>query len=87
MWGYNNPPVITRESDDPAVDDDLYGKPAAVLSDPDIAGSLKALQDELAKIPATQKAALAHAQGLKPELIDDNHALQFLWAEKFDVAV
>ncbi|KAL7450329.1 hypothetical protein ACHAWC_002272 [Mediolabrus comicus] len=86
MWGFNNnqPTVKVKESDDPAVDDDLCGKPAAVVSNPDIAGSLSAVQRELSKIPATEKAALAHAHSLKPEIFDDDHVLQFLWTEKFD---
>jgi len=83
MWGFQQAPA-PKESDDPAVDDDLYGRPAALVSNPDIQGSLTALQDELSKIRATEKAALTHASALKPELIDDDHVLQFLWAEKFD---
>lgn len=86
MWGFNNQPTV-KESDDPAVDDDLCGKPAAVVSNPDIPGSLSAVQRELSKIPATEKAALAHAQSLKPEIFDDDHVLQFLWTEKFDAEV
>lgn len=87
MWGFNNQPTV-KKSDDPAVDDDLCGKPAAVVSNPtDIAGSLSAVQRELSKIPATEKAALAHAQSLKPEIFDDDHVLQFLWTEKFDAEV
>lgn len=82
----NNQPTV-KESDDPAVDDDLCGKPAAVVSNPDIAGSLSAVQRELSKIPATEKAALAHAHSLKPEIFDDDHVLQFLWTEKFDAEV
>jgi hypothetical protein len=86
MWGFQQAPA-PKESDDPAVDDDLYGRPAALVSNPDIQGSLTALQDELSKIRATEKAALTHASALKPELIDDDHVLQFLWAEKFDAEV
>ena len=86
MWGFQQPPPPAA-SDDPAVDADLCGKAAAVVSDPDIPGSLSALQSELAKIPIAEKAALAHAQGLKPEIFNDDHVLQFLWAEKFEAAV
>jgi len=78
---------VPAASDDPAVDADLCGKPAAVVSNPDIPGSLTALQNELSKIPIAEKAALAHAQGLKPEIFDDDHVLQFLWAEKFDASL
>lgn len=85
MWGFQQPPPPAA-SDDPAVDADLCGKAAAVVSDPDIPGSLSALQSELAKIPIAEKAALAHAQGLKPEIFNDDHVLQFLWAEKFEAA-
>jgi hypothetical protein len=44
------------------------------------------LQKELVKIPVAEKAALAHAQGLKPEIFNDDHVLPFLWAEKFEAA-
>jgi len=86
MWGFQQAPVPSA-SDDPAVDADLCGKTAAVVSNPDIPGSLTALQHELSKIPIAEKAALAHAQGLKPEIFNDDHVLQFLWAEKFDAAL
>lgn len=86
MWGFQQAPVPAA-SDDPAVDADLCGKTAAVVSNPDVPGSLTALQHELSKIPIAEKAALAHAQGLKPEIFNDDHVLQFLWAEKFDAAV
>ncbi len=86
MWGFQQAPVPAA-SDDPAVDADLCGKTASVVSNPDVPGSLTALQHELSKIPITEKAALAHAQGLKPEIFNDDHVLQFLWAEKFDAAV
>jgi hypothetical protein len=87
MWGFQQQSPAPKESDDPAVDDDLCGKPASIVSNPDIPGSLAALQNELSKIPATEKAALAHAQGLNPELFDDDHILQFLYSEKFNAAV
>ena len=86
MWGFQQAPVSTR-SDDPAVDSDLCGKPSAVVTNPDIPGCLLAFKNELAKIPAAEKAALSHAQGLKPEIFNDDHLLQFLWAEKFNATV
>ena len=45
------------------------------------------LQSELSKIPLTEKAALFHVQRLNPQLMDDEHVLQFLWAENFNAAV
>jgi hypothetical protein len=86
MWGFQQHPPPPA-SDDPVVDADLCGKPASIISSPDIPGSLTALQKELAKIPVAEKAALAHAQGLKPEIFNDDHVLPFLWAEKFEAAV
>jgi len=67
---------------------DVFGRTAyldGLASKININSKLTEMKDELAKIPATEKVAMAQAQTLKPELVDDSHMLQFLWAENFDV--
>jgi hypothetical protein len=41
----------------------------------------------LATIPTSEKVALDEAQRSNPQLFDDEHVLQFLWAENFDAPV
>ena len=52
-----------------------------------IATALTELHGAVANIPQTEKVALVQTQRLKPELVNDEHMLQFLWAENFSAPV
>ena len=48
---------------------------------------LHAVKEKLSNIPHDEKSALVHVQRIHPELADDEHILQFLRVENFDVDV
>mmetsp|Transcript_34364 Transcript_34364/g.58306 ORF Transcript_34364/g.58306 Transcript_34364/m.58306 type:complete len:483 (+) Transcript_34364:94-1542(+) len=66
---------------------DVFGHTAyldGLASKINVNSALAEMQKELAAIPATEKVAMVQAQRLKPQLLDDEHVLQFLWAENFN---
>lgn len=66
---------------------DVFGHTAyldGLASKIDINSALAEMQKELSDIPATEKVAMVQAQRLKPQVLDDEHVLQFLWAENFN---
>ena len=48
---------------------------------------LNVVKEKLSNIPHDEKFALVHVQRIRPELVDDEHILQFLRVENFDVDV
>ena len=48
---------------------------------------LNVVKEKLSNIPHDEKSALVHVQRIRPELVDDEHILQFLRVENFDVDV
>ena len=49
--------------------------------------SLQQLKEKLANVEQADKSSLVHAQQISLELVNDEHLLGFLYAEKFDVDV
>ena len=49
--------------------------------------SLQQLKDRLANVEHDMKSSLVYAQQVSPDLINDDHLLGFLYAEKFDIDV
>ena len=49
--------------------------------------SLQQLKEKLDAIPHETKSSFVHAQQVSPELVNDEHLLGFLYAEKFDIDV
>lgn len=65
---------------------DVFGHTAyldGLVSKINITSALEEMQTELAAIPPTEKVAMDQVRRLKPQLLDDKHVLQFLWAENF----
>lgn len=76
----------SSDSDAANIAADVFGHTAyldGLASKININSALAEMQTELAAIPATEKVAMVQAQRLKPQLLDDEHVLQFLWAENF----
>ena len=48
---------------------------------------LHAVKEKLSIIPHEEKSALVHVQRIRPELVDDEHIMQFLRVENFNVDV
>mmetsp|Transcript_14447 Transcript_14447/g.31336 ORF Transcript_14447/g.31336 Transcript_14447/m.31336 type:complete len:498 (-) Transcript_14447:88-1581(-) len=68
---------------------DVFGHTAyldGLASKININSALAEMQTELSAMPATEKVALTQVQRLKPQLLDDEHVLQFLWAENFSTS-
>ncbi|KAL9181444.1 hypothetical protein ACHAXT_010249 [Thalassiosira profunda] len=68
-----------------AIAADLFGHTAQldVASTVSPTTALAEIQAALSALPATEKAALVEAQRLNPHLLNDDHILQFMWAEEF----
>jgi len=49
--------------------------------------SLQQLKAKLDSTPNEMKSSLVYAQQVSPELVNDEHLLGFLYAEKFDIDV
>ena len=49
--------------------------------------SLQQLKEKLDAIPHEMKSSLVYAQQVNTELVNDEHLLGFLYAEKFDIDV
>ena len=49
--------------------------------------SLQQLKAKLDSTPYEMKSSLVYAQQVSPELVNDEHLLGFLYAEKFDIDV
>lgn len=78
------------ESDAANIAADVFGHMAyldGLASKININAALAEMQTELAAIPATEKVALVQAQRLKPQLLNDEQILSFLWAENFSAPV
>ena len=77
-------------SDDANIISDVLGYtvyPDGLASEENINLALEEMQAALATIPAKEKVAIAEAQRSNPQLLDDDHVLQFLWAENFNAPV
>ena len=48
---------------------------------------LHAVKEKLSCIPHEEKSALVYVQRIRPELVNDEHILQFLSVENFDIDV
>ncbi|KAL7539603.1 hypothetical protein ACHAWF_006459 [Thalassiosira exigua] len=74
------------DSDAAAIAADVFGHTAyldGLASKININAALTEMQTELSNIPVTEKSAMVEAQRMKPQLLDDEHVLGFLWAENF----
>jgi hypothetical protein len=78
------------DCDDANIISDVLGHtayPDGLASEENINLALVEMQAALAAIPATEKIAIVEAQRSNPQLLDDDHVLQFLWAENFNAPV
>jgi len=54
---------------------------------PFVEDSLQQLKEKLDSTPNEMKSSFVYAQQVNTELVDDNHLIGFLFAEKFDIDV
>ena len=52
-----------------------------------VAVSLQQLKEKLANVEQADKSSLVYAQQVSIDLVNDDHLLGFLYAEKFDIDV
>ena len=94
MWGSAQSSNAQQQQgtadSDANIASDVFGHTAhldSLASKLNIHSTLAEMQKELSAIPAHEKVALSQAQHLKPSILDDEHVLQFLWAENFNAPV
>ena len=92
MWSGQSTDAQQQQNPDSDVNiaSDVFGHTAyldGLASKVNINSALAEMQTELAAIPTTEKVAMVQVQRLKPQLLDDEHVLQFLWAENFSAPV
>ena len=69
---------------------DVFGQTAhldGIASKININSAIAELHGAIAAFPATEKVALVQVQRLQPQLLNDEHMLEFLWAENFSAPV
>ncbi|KAL7529173.1 hypothetical protein ACHAXR_002835 [Thalassiosira sp. AJA248-18] len=95
MWSGGGKPTDAQQQQNSAGSDaaniaaDVFGHTAyldGLAAKININSALAEMQTELAAIPATEKVAMVQAQRLKPQFLNDEHVLQFLWAENFSAS-
>ncbi len=78
------------DSDDANIISDVLGHtvyPDGLAPEENINLALEEMQAALAAMSATEKVVIFEAQRSNPQLFDDDHVLQFLWAENFNAPV
>jgi hypothetical protein len=78
------------DNDDACITSDVFGHAAYLdgfASEDHVNLAMAEMQASLAAIPATEKVALVEVHRSNPQLLNDDHVLQFLWAENFNAPV